>query len=215
MPEPTAPHEVDDFDTLPPYERYKLLAGLIVPRPIAWITTVDADGVVNAAPFSMFAMVGEDPPLLMVSIDRPADGGRKDTAANIDATGEFVVHLVDRPLAEQMDATSTRHPSHVDELALVGVDTVAAEMVRPPVIAAAPVALECELWQRLEIPSREIFFGRIRRLRTRSGLIDRELMRVRLADYAPIGRFGASFYTTTIDRFTLVGQPASTSLDTL
>lgn len=215
MPESSAPHEVEDFDVLPPYERYKLLAGLIVPRPIAWITTVDARGVVNAAPFSMFAMVGEDPPLLMVSIDRPAGGGRKDTAANIDATGEFVVHLVDRPLAEQMDATSARHPSDVDELALLGIATVGAETVRPPVIAAAPVALECELWQRLDIPSREIFFGRIRRLRTRAGLIDRDLMRVRLADYAPIGRFGASFYTSTLDRFTLAGQPASTSLDTL
>ncbi|MFV9425696.1 flavin reductase family protein [Microbacterium sp. S1037] len=207
-------HEVDDFDALTPYERYKLMASLVVPRPIAWVTTLGPTAIPNAAPFSMFAMVGEDPPLLMVSIDRLPDGARKDTAVNIDATAEFVVHLVDRPLVESMDATSVRHPPEVDELAERGIATVPAASVRPPVIAEAPVALECELWSRMDIPSREIYFGRVRRLRTRPGLVDRERMRVRLADYAPVARFGASFYTTTRERFTLTGEP-TTDIDSL
>ncbi|KTS84009.1 flavin reductase domain-containing protein [Microbacterium testaceum] len=207
-------HEVDDVDALTPYERYKLMASLVVPRPIAWVTTLGPTGIPNAAPFSMFAMVGEDPPLLMVSIDRLPDGARKDTAVNIDATGEFVVHLVDRPLVESMDATSVRHPPEVDELAERGIVTVPAASVRPPVIAEAPVALECELWSRMDIPSREIYFGRVRRLRTRPGLVDRKRMRVRLADYAPVARFGASFYTTTRERFTLTGEP-TTDIDSL
>lgn len=207
-------HDVEDVDALTPYERYKLMASLIVPRPIAWVTTLSAEGIPNAAPFSMFAMVGEDPPLVMVSIDRLPDGARKDTAANIDATREFVVHLVDHPLVESMDATSVRYPPEVDELALRGIATVPAASVRPPVIADAPVALECVLWSRMDIPSREIYFGRVQRLRTRPGLVDRSRMRVRLTDYAPVARFGASFYTTTRDRFTLTGDPA-TDIDTL
>lgn len=207
-------HDVEDVDALTPYERYKLMASLIVPRPIAWVTTLSAEGIPNAAPFSMFAMVGEDPPLVMVSIDRLPDGARKDTAANIDATREFVVHLVDHPLVESMDATSVRHPPEVDELAHRGIATVPAASVRPPAIADAPVALECVLWSRMDIPSREIYFGRVQRLRTRPGLVDRSRMRVRLTDYAPVARFGASFYTTTLDRFTLTGDPA-TDIDTL
>lgn len=207
-------HDIEDFDVLTPYERYKLMASLIVPRPIAWVTTLGPTGVPNAAPFSMFAMVGEDPPLVMVSIDRLPDGARKDTAVNIDATGEFVVHLVDRPLVESMDATSVRHPPEVDELAERGIATVPAASVRPPVIADAPVALECRLWSRMDIPSREIFFGRVQRLRTRPGLVDRSRMRVRLTDYAPVARFGASFYTSTHDRFT-VTDARSTDIDAL
>ena len=82
-----------DFDSITEYQRYKLMASLIVPRPIALITTLSETGVVNAAPFSMFNMLGEDPPIVMVSINRLEDGNLKDTARNIARTGEFVVHL--------------------------------------------------------------------------------------------------------------------------
>ena len=86
-----------DFGTLPAHQCYKLMASLIVPRPIALVTTINADGVVNAAPFSMFNMLGEDPPILMISINKLQDGHLKDTAANILANGEFVVHIADEP----------------------------------------------------------------------------------------------------------------------
>jgi hypothetical protein len=93
-----------DFADITAYQRYKLMASLIVPRPIALVTTLGANGVVNAAPFSMFNMVGEDPPILMLSINRLSDGRLKDTAANILHSGEFVVHMSDEPVAAQMHA---------------------------------------------------------------------------------------------------------------
>lgn len=185
------------------YERYKLMAGLIVPRPIAFVTTVSVDGVVNAAPFSMFAMVGEEPPLVMISLDRRVGGARKDTAINIDATGEFVVHLVDEALAQQMHDCGFAHPPEVDELRHVGLTAVPSTQVAPPRIAEAPVALECTLHERLQTASRDIYFGRIEHLWAREGLIDPERWHVRLTDYHPVGRFGASFYVTSRDRFAL------------
>ena len=94
-----------DFSTLTPYQRYKLMASLIVPRPIALVTTLGANGVVNAAPFSMFNMVGEDPPLVMLSVNHHNGQGRlKDTAANILRQREFVVHLCDEAVAEAMES---------------------------------------------------------------------------------------------------------------
>ena len=105
-----------DFAPLTPYQRYKLMASLIVPRPIALVTTLGPTGVANAAPFSMFNMVGEDPPIVMLSINRLQDGRLKDTAANILATGQFVVHLSDEAMAERMHACGESLPPDVSEL---------------------------------------------------------------------------------------------------
>ena len=204
-----------DFDALTEHQRYKLMASLIVPRPIAWVTTVSEKGVPNAAPFSMFAMVGESPPMLMISINRLEGDADKDTAANIEATGEFVVHIPSEELTDVMDATSIAHPSDVDELALLGLTTRTADLVGAPIIEAADVAFECTLWHRLDIPSRRIFFGQVRRLHTRPGLVDQDTWRVRLSDYHPVGRFGASFYSGTRDRFVASGRPVATSIDSL
>lgn len=206
-----------DFDTLSPYNRYKMMASLIVPRPIALVTTIDPDGTVNAAPFSMFAMVGEDPPLVMISVNRLGDGAQKDTAANIDATGEFVVHMTDAGIGARMHASSFAYPSDVDETVEVGFSTSPSQRVSPPRITEAPVAFECQLEQRLEIPSRQIYLGRILIMHATSGLIDTDAWRVRLQDYHPIARFGASFYTTTTERFSLAatnGNPVrATEID--
>ena len=103
-----------DFDTLGAYERYKLMAGLIVPRPIALVTTLSSDGVVNAAPFSMFCMVGEDPPVVMISVTKLDGVAQKDTAVNIDAGSEFVVHIPDERMAMRMHRCGTRFPPDVD-----------------------------------------------------------------------------------------------------
>ena len=96
------------FRDLAPLDRYKLLCGVVVPRPIALVTTIGPDGVVNAAPFSMFNMLGEEPPIVMISVNRMEDGVLKDTAANIVRTGEFVVHLADEDIAEQMHRCGER-----------------------------------------------------------------------------------------------------------
>jgi flavin reductase (DIM6/NTAB) family NADH-FMN oxidoreductase RutF len=192
-----------DFATLTEYQRYKLMASLIVPRPIALVTTVGEGGVVNAAPFSMFNMLGEEPPIVMLSINRLEGGGLKDTAANIVRSREFVVHLTDEAMAEQMHRCGERLPAHESELARVGLHTQPSRAVTPPRIAEAPVAFECNLWELLETASRQIFIGRVLWLHAREGLVDTQTWRVRLQDYHPVGRFGASFYVRTRERFAL------------
>lgn len=206
-----------DFSALGAYQRYKLMASLIVPRPIALVTTLGPTGVVNAAPFSMFNMVGEDPPLVMVSINRHnAEGRLKDTAANILRSGEFVVHLPDEDIAARMHACAEPHPPEVSEIEVVGFTTLPSQRVAPPTIAEAPVAFECVLHERLENESRHVIFGRVVGLHAREGLIDTERWRVRLQDYFPVGRFGASFYTRSRDRFAIDGadrESRSTAID--
>jgi flavin reductase (DIM6/NTAB) family NADH-FMN oxidoreductase RutF len=200
-----------DFSELSAYQRYKLMASLIVPRPIALITTLGADGIVNAAPFSMFNMLGEDPPIVVVSINRLQDGRLKDTAANILHNGEFIVHLADEAIAQKMHACGEAYPPEVNELQMVELTAVPAQKVRPPRIAEAPVAFECVLHEKLETASRYVFIGRILWLHARDGLIDAEAWRVRLQDYFPVGRFGASFYVKTRDRFALTGGDLETA----
>ncbi len=195
-----------DFQQITSYQRYKLMASLIVPRPIALVTTLGANGVVNAAPFSMFNMIGEDPPILMISINRLADGRLKDTAANILHNGEFVVHMSDEPLAQKMHACGEALPSDVSELTAVGLTPVPSHTVKPPRIQESPIAFECVLHEKLETASRYVFIGRIQWLAAREGLIDTEAWRVNLRDYSPIARFGASFYTRTEDRFSLADR---------
>lgn len=196
-----------DFEQITSHQRYKLMASLIVPRPIALVTTLGANGVANAAPFSMFNMMGEDPPIVMISINRLTDGRLKDTAANILATGEFVVHMSDEPMAQRMHACGEALPADVSELTRVGLTPIPSRCVAPPRILEAPVAFECVLHETLEKPSRYVFIGQVRWLAARDGLIDTQAWRVNLRDYHPVGRFGASFYTTTRDRFAIQDAP--------
>ena len=192
-----------DFEAITEYLRYKLMVSLIVPRPIALVTTLSEEGTVNAAPFSMFNMLGEEPPIVMISINRLRDGALKDTAANIVRTGEFVVHLSDEAMAQKMHGCGERLPPEQSELARVGLTSLPSSAVAPPRIAEAPVAFECTLWETLETTSRQIFIGRVLRLHARDELIDTQAWRVRLQNYFPVGRFGASFYVTTRDRFSM------------
>ena len=208
-----------DFEKLTAYQRYKLMASLIVPRPIALVTTVSAAGVVNAAPFSMFNMLGEDPPIVMISINKHDNGEIKDTAANILASGEFVVHLADEAIAEQMHACGASLPPDESEVDKVGFTTLPSSAIGPPRIAEAPVAFECKLWEKLETDSRYIFIGKILWMHARDELIDIERHRVRLQNYFPVARFGASFYINTRERYALGESgsgdeaPRSTAID--
>jgi flavin reductase (DIM6/NTAB) family NADH-FMN oxidoreductase RutF len=192
-----------DFSKLTEHQCYKLMASLIVPRPIALVTTINAQGVVNAAPFSMFNMLGEDPPILMISINKLKDDHLKDTSANILANGEFVVHIADEAMAEQMHRCGDNLPSHESELTKVGLTHAASLAVRPPYIVEAPVAFECVLSETLETASRHIFIGQVKWLHARDELIDVERYRVRLQNYFPVARFGASFYIRTRERFAM------------
>jgi flavin reductase (DIM6/NTAB) family NADH-FMN oxidoreductase RutF len=125
----------------------------------------------------------------------------KDTAVNIPREKEFVVHLADEAIAQQMHRCGERFAADVSELEQVGLSTLASTRVKPPRIAEAPVAFECALWETLETASRHIFIGRVLMLHARDELIDIDTWRVRLEHYFPVGRFGASDYVTTRDRF--------------
>jgi flavin reductase (DIM6/NTAB) family NADH-FMN oxidoreductase RutF len=198
-----------DFHSITAYQRYKLMASLIVPRPVALVTTLGRNGVANAAPFSMFNMVGEDPPLVMISLNRVHDGRLKDTAANILDNGEFVVHIADEAMARQMHDCGQAFPPDVSELQAVGLTAAPSHTVKPPRIVEAPVAFECVLHETLQTDSRYVFFGRVQWMAARPGLIDTQAWRVNLQDFAPVARFGASFYIRCADRFAMADGPGS------
>jgi len=198
-----APMTEIDFAQLGTYERYKLMASLIVPRPIALVTTLGADGTVNAAPFSMFNMMGEDPPVVMLSVNKLQDTAQKDTATNILRDKEFVVHIADEAMAAAMHRCGDRLAPHESELDHTGLTATPSQSVRPPRIVQAPVAFECVLHETLETPSRYVFIGRVQWLAVRDGLVDTEKWRVRLQEFFPVGRFGASFYINCRERFAI------------
>ena len=136
--------------------RYKILTATVTPRPIAWVTTRSRDGIANAAPFSFFNVLGHEPPTVVLGLLRHPEKGLKDTAENILATGEFVAHLVSRPLAEAMNVTCVDAPPEVDELALAGLRTVSSQMVAPPRIVDSPVAFECRSISTVETGPRQV-----------------------------------------------------------
>lgn len=138
------------------------MGSAIAPRPIAWVTTLSADGVPNAAPYSFFNMMGDAPPTIALGLLRGATGSAKDTATNIIATGEFVVHTVTESDAERMNATCMDAPPGVDELAAAGIATVPSSIVAPPRIPTAPVAFECRTLQRIETgPGQNVVIGEV------------------------------------------------------
>ncbi len=132
-----------DLDQTSPAMAYKLLAATVMPRPIAWVVTQDAQARVNAAPFSFFNLMGAAPPTVALGIQSGPAGGYKDTAQNIMDMGEFVINLVPEALVAQMNLTSIDAPRGVDELALAGLEIAPSQHIAPPRIAASPVAFEC------------------------------------------------------------------------
>lgn len=136
---------------LTPADRYKLMTASITPRPIAWVTSVSATGLTNAAPYSFFNMMASDPPLVVLGLMRRADGDLKDTCANILETGEFVVNLVSAADVDRMSFTSIDAPPGWEELAMGDIETVSSDAVAPPRIASAPVSMECRLFKEIEV----------------------------------------------------------------
>lgn len=134
-----------DCHTLTAAKIYPLLAGTVVPRPIAWVTTVDSAGRSNLAPFSFFQLITDAPPTLMISVNRKSDGSRKDTSANLSATQQLVVHLVHPSQLTHMNASAANFASGDSEIDALHIPTLAATMVKPPRIADCLVSFECEL----------------------------------------------------------------------
>ena len=196
-----------DFSTMAPSQCYKLLVSVVVPRPIALVTSLNEAGVVNAAPFSFFNLMGDDPPILILSIERKPGGAAKDTAHNIALQREFVVNLVDEATAERMHACSRDFPSHESEAAAVGFSTSPSKAVAAPRISESPVALECKLYQTIDIsPQRQLIIGQVVWLHSHEGVFDPQTLRVNMDRYFPVGRLYADRYITTRDQFVAEGS---------
>src|ERR1700738_3282447 len=195
------------FRELDSYDRYKLLCGVVVPRPIALVTTLDENGVVNAAPFSFFNVFSEDPPLVVLGLQHRADLSPKDTTRNIQRNGQFVVHMVDEALAAAMNDCAVDFPSGKSEVEATGLATLPSIDIAVPRLAAAPFALECRQHVALAFgPGRELLVGEVLRLHAREGLIDEAMMDAHLDFYRPIGRLFGNLYATQRDIFALTRE---------
>jgi flavin reductase (DIM6/NTAB) family NADH-FMN oxidoreductase RutF len=197
-----------DFELaqLPAHDRYKLLIGLVIPRPIAWVSTWSADGVANCAPFSFFNVISEEPPLCILSFNWRSDREIKHTLKNIRRTGEFVVNLADEGTANAMHLSSLEMPEAESEFARTELTPVPARLVKHPRIGEAAASLECRVERRIEFgPEREMVVGEILLVHARDGIIDPATKRISEDLYRPVGRLFANRYCTTRQRFDLPG----------
>lgn len=199
-------HTTFDFNTLNSKDIYKLLIGTVVPRPIAWVTTISPEGVVNAAPYSFFNCLSSEPPILALGIENREHRSLKDTAANIRSTEEFTVNIVGRSNIDAMNITATAFPEDVNELAEAGLTMIDGASVSCPRIAEAPVSFECRRHIGLEIsPSREIVLGMVQQAFIRSDIVDPANHYTDHAKLDAVGRMGGHGYAFSLDYFDLPG----------
>ncbi|SCB57300.1 NADH-FMN oxidoreductase RutF, flavin reductase (DIM6/NTAB) family [Rhizobium aethiopicum] len=194
-----------DFRQLSERERYKLMIGTIIPRPIALVTTVDEHGRINAAPFSFFNCLSADPPILAIGVENNADMSFKDTGHNIRMTEVFTVNIVSLAIAEAMHVCGAKYPRGVDELQEAGLTAVPGAKVASPFIAEAPAAFECRRHVTLELGrSRQIVMGEIVYAHYRAGVVDSERLHVDPAAVDAVARLGGDTCATIRDRFEML-----------
>lgn len=192
-----------DFSEISAHEKYKIMVGTIVPRPIAWVTTVDENGRPNAAPYSFFGCLSSDPPIIGLGIEYRADGRSKDTARNIRDAGVFTVNIVSHALADAMNITAVPFEKYVNEVEMAGLNLRAGSKVSSPAIAESPAALECRLHSFVDVGrSREVILGEIVAAQFRSDLVN-ERFHIDPAVLDAVGRLGGSTYSTIRDRFSI------------
>lgn len=192
-----------DLGALSARDRYKLLTGLVVPRPIAFVTSLSSEGVLNAAPFSYFNVMGADPPVVVVGPGNRAPGEPKDTARNIADTRQFVVNLVDEALAERMNLAATGFPPETSEVDAIGLTTAPSVQVDVPWLTEAPASLECREVVTLTIRNTRVVVGEVVHVHIRDGLLDPERMYVDAEQLRLVGRMQGKHYTRTRDQFEL------------
>jgi len=184
----------------------KLLVGVILPRPIAFVSTISLDGVANLAPFSFFTAVCPKPPVVcFCNSIRARDGSKKDTLRNVEATGEFVINVVSEDFALQMVACSGDYPPDVSEFDVSGLTPIPSDLVKPPRVKESRVQMECRLLQVITVSTQpgggSLVMGEVLRFHVDDGVIDQGTVdpdRLR-----PIGRMGGIDYVRTTDRFTM------------
>ncbi|GAA5051356.1 flavin reductase family protein [Nocardia callitridis] len=196
-----------DPGALSPEQTYKLMTGVVVPRPIAWVLTESVDGIGNLAPFSCFTFVSNKPPMIGINIGRKA-GNRKDTGRNIHETREYVVHIPDEGWIEAVHRSAVEYPAGVSEIEVLGLSTIESDHVGVPRLRDAPIALECRICSSTEYGSTgaefvvgEILAFHIRDELYRDGKIDTSALR-------PIARIGGPNYAALgkISRMIPIGQ---------
>ncbi|MDU4251299.1 flavin reductase family protein [Pseudomonas sp.] len=196
-----------DFTQLSKAEAYRWLASTVTPRPIAWVSTLSADGQSNLAPFSFFQVISDSPPTLLVNTSVREDGSVKDTLRNVRETGELVIHLVSAAQAEAMNATAAWLPHGVSEIDHAGIATVPSERVAPPRVAGAPVAFECRLAEIMpypaENPSSLLIFARVLLAHVDDAVMQDE-RHVDPAKLDLVGRLGGTQYSRTRDTFSMI-----------
>jgi flavin reductase (DIM6/NTAB) family NADH-FMN oxidoreductase RutF len=193
----TATFEPIDLANLAHEARYKFLMASVIPRPIALVTTLGAEGVVNAAPFSSFVVLSVDPPLLGISVAPREDGALKDTSRLVQASGEFVIHTVDTAMARAVQLCSEPLGPEHSEIDHAGLSLVPSLKVRPPRIAEAPVHFECRLHRIEHFGNRRsaLIVGEVVQVHARSGLVRGHHVDPLEADI--LGRIGGGAYCTT------------------
>ena len=195
-------HTHFDFAELTERQKYKILIGTVIPRPIALVTTVNRDGVPNAGPFSFFNVLTHDPAIVAIGVENYADMRFKDTARNIRETGEFTVHICDDAMVEQMEICAIKFGPEVNEIEHAGLHTMPGTAVKSPRILEAPAALECRRYMTLELgPAREIILGQVIGVHVRSDAVNPENHHIDQMKMDAIGRMGGHTYTRTRDQF--------------
>lgn len=203
-----------DFQTLPARDAYALMISAITPRPIAWVSTVNAAGQTNLAPFSFFQGVCASPPTLLFSGANDRTGKKKDTILNVEQVPEFVVNIVPHALAGPMNLTATPLPHGDSEFDKFDIATAPSQKVRPPRVAAAPVAFECTLDRIVRVGDgplgANVVFGRILCAHVDESVLgpDRQIDPAKLDT---IGRMGGDYYVRTRELFT-IARPAGGSV---
>ena len=185
-------------------DAYRFLVSLVVPRPIALVTSINQDGLVNAAPFSFFNLLGSDPPVVALGIGRDDTRslGWKDTAGNVLQNGEFVVNLVNEPLAEAMNICATDFPAHVSEIEMAKLSLLASTKINVPRIAESPAQLECRHHSTIEIGRTRVMLGVVIHLHVAKQFYDAPTNRIHTDKIGMIGRMhGRGFYTKTNELF--------------
>lgn len=203
-----------DVRELAPRDAYRLMIGSIVPRPIAWVSTLSTDGVPNLAPYSFFTGITSfftgitsSPPSVCFSPIHRA-GTYKDTLRNVADTQEFVVNVVSEEVADAMNRTSEELPPEVDELAAAGLTAVPSVRVRPPRVAESPIQMECRLDKLVEVGhgpgAATLVIGEVLAWHVRDDLFDAERFRIRVDQLNAVGRLAGDSYARTRDQFELV-----------
>jgi flavin reductase (DIM6/NTAB) family NADH-FMN oxidoreductase RutF len=189
-----------------PQNVYKLLVGMVVPRPIAFVSSLSADGIRNLAPFSFFTVASANPPVVVFApMVRGSDGERKDTMHNVEATREYVINVVSEDFAEKMNVCSGEYPPDVDEFAVSGLKPLASDLVQPPRVAESRISMECRLIQVVHVSPKplggSLVIGEVLRFHVADELFDN--YRIDPGKLGAIGRMGGPTYSRTTDRFNM------------